>query len=117
MQRPMRPRIRFRQRLALFLPSFEDGRGVEIVALFFISERADNAELSRVRIGRRHNHSRTQYPAVSERRLEEFAQRLLELSFTTGPRTASYGNVNGHLWRSVFSARRRYRRGAALLSV
>ena len=98
----MRPRIRFRQRLTLFLPSFEDGRGVEIVALFFISERADNPELSRVRIGRRHNHSRTQYPAVSEGRLEEFAQRLLKLGFTAGSHTTSNGDVNGHIWRSVF---------------
>src|SRR6266542_5538391 len=117
MQRPLRPRIPFGQRLALFLPSFEDRRGVEVVTLLFIGERAQDAELARVRTRRRHNHSRTQYPAVSERRLEEFAQRLLELSFTIGPHTASDGNVNGHLWRSVFSARRRYRKGAALLSV
>jgi len=48
------------------------------------------------------NHSRTQHPAVSERRLEEFAQRMLELDLETRPRTASDGNVNGHLWRSVF---------------
>src|SRR6185369_10420772 len=81
MQRPGAPRTRLRQRLTFRLPRLEDRRLIKVVALLFISERAQDAKFTRIRIRRRHYHGRAQHPTMCERGLEKLTQRRLKLGF------------------------------------
>src|SRR2546421_11586263 len=91
-----RSRILLRERLTFRFPRLEDRRGVKVVTLFFIGERAQDAKLTRIRTRRRRKHGRAHHATVCERVLEKLTQRRLKLGFAAGSHAASDGNVNRH---------------------
>src|SRR2546425_1461775 len=89
-------RLAFSQRSGALFPCFEPWGFIEGVALLFVGERSQDAELRGFRAGRWHQHACSQNATMVKRALEKFPERLLKFSLAPRTHMTSDGDVDGH---------------------